>query len=475
MSNITISPIELCPINFKRFGELNRIVGNLEESLLLAKIKFHLNHTKLKKHGLPTIARSRQDIQGWFGLSMRKTDALLSSLSKKRFLSKTIGTFFGKKKLFLSVSDKISSTPINVSLLEFLIQETGSLKSALLFSRIAFGINNSKIQIKGLSYFYIRKEELTSWLEVSIRSVDHLIEGLSRKGLVLKKNIVRNGKRITHFHVPQSSINVLKKKFAASSNSKKELSKVNSRISNKKNSQPYKKTMLQNLPVGTGKNATIHKNKNKTTVKNNITTALSTTKGRGLKERKTYEGDINFSSLEKELSSRQRKYLSSALDRTIGLFGLKISNPDELLSQLIFFLRAPEQRIGVKSFEHGVNRAMKIIADGNWKTPIGFQNHDQKGRGIKQAQQQKQKIWEQEKLGLMKTDIAKSILDREQRSKKESLTDSAIALIKGLSSISKLQGEKGACDLFEGQIKKIKELLAMGADRATVQSYLGQG
>ena len=104
----------------------------------------------------------------------------------------------------------------------------------------------------------------------------------------------------------------------------------------------------------------------------------------------------------------------------------------------------------------------------NQKQISNQQNKDQQNK----EQQQKQKIWEQEKLGLMKTDIAKSILDREQRSKKESLTDRAIALIKGLSSISKLQGEKGACDLFEGQIKKIKELLAMGADRATVQSYL---
>ena len=379
MSNMTISPIELCPINFKKFGELNRIVGNLEESLLLAKIKFHLNHTKLKKSGRPTIARSRQDIQGWFGLSMRKTDALLSSLSKKGLISKSIGTFFGKKKLFLSASNKVSDSPINISLLDLLIKETGSLKSALLFSKIAFGTNNSKISFKGLPYFYIRKEDLSSWLEVSIRTLDALLEGLLRKGLVLKKNIVHNGKRITHFHVPQSSLNILKKRFKVSSDSKKELLRVKSGISDKKNSQPYKKTMLQNLPVGTGKNATIHKNKNKTTVKNNITTALSTTKGRGLKERKAYEGDINFSSLEKELNPRQRKYLSSALDRTIKRFGLKISNPDELLSQLIFFLKSPEQRIGVKSFKHGVNRAMKIIADGNWKTPIGFYSHDEQG------------------------------------------------------------------------------------------------
>ena len=40
-----------------------------------------------------------------------------------------------------------------------------------------------------------------------------------------------------------------------------------------------------------------------------------------------------------------------------------------------------------------------------------------------------------------------------------------------LENLSKKKREKGISELFEQQTKKLKELLAMGADRATVLSY----
>ena len=113
MSFLDISTIELCPINFKKFGDLNRIIKNIEETLLLSKIKFHLKNTRLKKSGRPSIARTRKEIKNWFRFSERKTDALLSSLCKKGFLQKAAGTFYGKKKLFLSVSEDIKELKIN--------------------------------------------------------------------------------------------------------------------------------------------------------------------------------------------------------------------------------------------------------------------------------------------------------------------------------------------------------------------------
>ena len=90
------------------------------------------------------------------------------------------------------------------------------------------------------------------------------------------------------------------------------------------------------------------------------------------------EDDINFSFSdigEISLSAKQLSYTKAALNRTIDRHSLKVSNPDELLSQLVFSLESPAQRKGAIDFKHALNRALKIIASGNWRTPHGFKNY----------------------------------------------------------------------------------------------------
>ena len=67
--------------------------------------------------------------------------------------------------------------------------------------------------------------------------------------------------------------------------------------------------------------------------------------------------------------------------------------------------------------------------------------------------------------------MQETIEERQKRSKKESLTERAINLLSALENLSKKKRENGISELFEQQTKKLKELLAMGADRATVLSY----
>ena len=55
--------------------------------------------------------------------------------------------------------------------------------------------------------------------------------------------------------------------------------------------------------------------------------------------------------------------------------------------------------------------------------------------------------------------------------KLEFLTKKALNLLSALEKLSKKKRENGISELFEQQTKKLKELLAMGADRATVLSY----
>ena len=95
--------------------------------------------------------------------------------------------------------------------------------------------------------------------------------------------------------------------------------------------------------------------------------------------------DINDFSV---MSVRHEKYLKAAFDKTVNRYNLKVSNPEELWHQVLYFMQNPQQHKHTKSFKHAVNCCMKILADGQWRTPIGFAKHDPVGIKIKQQQMQ---------------------------------------------------------------------------------------
>lgn len=529
MTSVT-SSISLCPINFKEFGKLNNKLENIEAALLFSKLNYHLKNSKIRKNGQTYIARSREQIAEWFDFSIKKIDRLLLFLESKELINKKAGLWYGKKKLFISTSEDFAQIPVNLKLLGILIEQIGSLKGALLFSKIAYAFANSKIQHSGLTWCCIKKEDLSSWSGFSIRTIDGLLENMIRTGLILKKNFIYKDKIQTHFHIPTFVIKVLHRraKEEYQPRTKTEQSYIylqdvkqednfstlqgegilmpNTFISESTMStpscstldEPYQRLLpslmksypnqlsslgIQNShicreqPANLSVSIKISSNQ-KETINNTSDKELFAKRG-------NKNSAINFNSIGNELTLRQVKYLKGALKNTINRNKLKISSSFELWEQLQFTILNEQQHKGIQSFKHSVSRCMKILSDGNWKTPIGFYNHSAKGAEIKELNQEKIDNWEKQKV--FDRQIAKEFcstigivgeLYNIKSNNTLHLTEKAMVLTKQLIYLAKhgLESQSiGMNELVKNLSTQIEGCIRLGADKEKISSYLKGG
>jgi len=407
MATLAVSPIELCPLHFGDLALFNRKIGNLDEVLLYSKICFHQQHSKISHAGRQCIARSRQTMANWFGWSLRKIDALLASLEKKCFISKTVGLWKGIKAFFISAVKKSTYLPVNLAKLNTLTQHTGSVISSIIFSRIAFGVNNTKLEHEGLRWCSIKKEVLADLVGIGIRTLDKILNSLKEKGLILKKNFIHRGKRQMHYHIPESAINTIVASMEKVSGQK---SKQEQR-KNDFDHQASKKTACkgnnnamgyphQNCRLEPAKSlASIKEDQTKQKTKNNTTQDNQSWYSAQPQVKSLGESGMHFSSKKEKggqgtyiservghkqptalmLTPRQQGYISGAINRLIKRDRVKVSNPTELKAQLCYAV-ANDMHYKQLTFKHVVNRHAKIIASNNWRTPHGFFKYAEVGR-----------------------------------------------------------------------------------------------
>ncbi len=413
MATLALSPIKLCPIHFGDLALLNRKIGNLDETLLYSKICFHQQHSKIFHHGKQCIARTRQAIANWFGWSLRKIDTLLASLEEKGVISKTVGLWKGIKALFISTTQNISFLPINLTKLNTLVGHIGSVVSALVFSRIAFGVNNTKIEHEGLKWCAIKKEALANLAGIGIRTLDKILSSLQDKGYILKKNFVHSGKRQMHYHIPECVIGTIvdSMRKEGCKESKKAQKQAYSNDKNTKNAVAVGRNKAfssphQNCRVEPAKSSSSIKEDQIKQKTNNITKHDNQS---GVNEKSKLQklalGDIQLlpnqfksdvgvhsskegraDQAEKgffQLSKRQQGYIRGVIGRLIRRDNLAISNPKELEQQLCYAV-ANDMQCKHLSFKHAVNRHAKVMLSGNWTTPYGFYKHSVYGRKVAQ-------------------------------------------------------------------------------------------
>ena len=407
MATLAVSPIKLCPIHFGDLALFNRKIGNLDEVLLYSKICFHQQHSKISHAGKQCIARSRQTMANWFGWSLRKIDALLTSLETKGFISKAVGLWKGIKAFFVSAVKKTAYLPVNLAKLNTLTQHTGSVISSIIFSRIAFGMNNTKLEHEGLRWCSIKKEVLADLVGIGIRTLDKILNTLQEKGLILKKNFVHRGKRQMHYNIPESAINTI---VASMEKVSVQKSKQEQRKNDFDNQDRKKKTCAgankatgyphQNCRLEPAKSlSSIKEDQTKQKTKNITTQDHQAWYSEQPRVKAQVESDIHFSSKKEkgnqdtciservghkhpvllELTQRQQGYVSGAINRLVKRDKAKVSNPKELKAQLCYAV-ANDMHYKQLTFKHAVNRHAKVIASNNWRTPHGFFKYAEIGR-----------------------------------------------------------------------------------------------
>lgn len=91
----------------------------------------------------------------------------------------------------------------------------------------------------------------------------------------------------------------------------------------------------------------------------------------------------------RKLNPSQEKYLKTMITNLLES-GVKFSAPQEFIEEARFSLLNAEQFKTVKDFKHKVNMISKLAREGKWSTPIGFCNHSEAGKRIKEKRQHRE-------------------------------------------------------------------------------------
>lgn len=352
-----VLPMAICPIQFNSFNQLLEKIGCIEASVLYCLLHFQWNQTKITKNSVRCIARSREQMATWLSLSTRKIDTLLKILEKKGFIRKRCGLWYGKKRLFINCLYQ-DDLKINLTLLNILVHKTGSIKSAVIFAKLLFASNNTKILEEGITWCSFKKKTISDWAGISIRTLDTILNKFVKNNLLLKKNLNRYGKKQQHFHIYQNVINQISLQFTQVNDKNSAISKQQIKTTNVKicRSQP---------------------------AKNEISIRRTT----NLQEKR----NINISlSCDTKLSDDVRMAL--AQKQTVSSSHLR-----EIVEQVKYAIQRLLDNKTVKSIRHALYRCLKIIRDGNWKVPFGFYKYSEYGCNLVTKRDINSQTWEAQK------------------------------------------------------------------------------
>ena len=467
ISNVTPA-VNLCPINFNQFSLLQNKTKNLDATVLCSKLKFHQLNSKIKYNGKTWIVRSREQIAEWFHYSTKKVDKIIDSLSSMGLLEKRVSTWYGKKRLFLNVPNEIDAVPINNKLLSILLELSGSLHAALIFSKIMFAFTNTTIHHEQKKWCCLKKKDLSDWSGLSLRTIDPIIEQLSKKGCLLKQLFLRHDRLQSHFHIPHFVLQTIKDKFERHTTPQPKPA-----TSAPNFSEPGNPT---DLWITSDKKVIHTQNCRYTPAKKGLFIKVRTNlkkTNNNTPEKKTISaptnGAIIFDNIDHALSLRQQKYLFSAMNRTVQRSKLSISEPEALKEEIKFSVLNQAQHKGITSFRHRVSRCMKILSENNWKTPIGFIKHSKEGQKIHRLRQQKTDEWKK-----IKADARQNALNHLHSNKNNALTDKALLIAAQVVRLShRLQSEKhtSLSKLIEKLLGELHQLVSQGAQKSKITQY----
>lgn len=471
MSKGVISSINLCPINFKAFGTINGITLNAEATLLYSKIFFHQKNSIIEFDEKTWIIRSRKELASWYLFSEKKIDALLSLLFKKGLVEKKVRMWKGKKHLMLHAKHIINEVPVNHKMLETLLKKLGSVSSVMIFAKIAFHYNNSKIQHENKKWCSIKKQHISEWSNISLRKLDGVLEGLEKIGIILKKNFLWYGKRQLHFHLPDFAIDTISQEI----NIKFQLPVACA------NYTPIQSPAQNNVqpeiqePIEKGRTQVAQANSLKCrsqSAKMEIS-IIDRTNTKKINNNTPPQSKIvltsDISLMTSTLSFRQERYLKAALENTIRRAQINVSNKSELLEEIKFSVSNIEQHKSVHSFPHAVSRCMKIVAQSNWRTPKGFYNYSSIGKSIKEKTTMRDTLWDRQKNEEknITQNMFSNILNKQLEINSEA-TEQGIKLAKQVLTLKNTENTV----LASAMISQIHHLISQGGNGKAISEIL---
>lgn len=365
----------LFPANFQHIDNINGRTGCLEATLVYDALSFQINHSKLMTHGAQTVARTRKQLSDFLGLSLSKIDNALELLEGLNLIKKTVKKWFGINRMFISKNIQESSQSTNFKKLLFLNRYTGDYRTSILFSRIAYALNKTKIEHDAKKWCVLTKASMAKLLCVSPRTIDSILKKMKESGLIEIKQFTHNTRIKNHYTIPEQIIDKISKdfeQFTAEETQKKEDKEVFNNSTNGGICVPtYAKTTTSLIIEKENKD----KNNNKAN-RENAAPSVS----------HSVTEDITFQTIGQELTPKQLEVLRKSINFAVRSGKLGIDQ-EEILEEMRFSILNPSQRQGISTFMHALNRCIKLLRNRDWKRPFGFNKYSSYGAALNERKE----------------------------------------------------------------------------------------
>jgi predicted transcriptional regulator len=360
--------------------------------------------------------------------------------------------------------------PVNFKILNHLVSIIGCRRVSLIFSKIAFAFNNTQIEHENKCWCALAKSELVKWSGVDIKTIQGYIKCLVQKGLILEKKFKYKGRNKSHFHITDYALEIIK--------TISDKTTIKNEKSQGQNSQPTQVTHTK-IPLGKTPFPIRIRTEVDNNSENNITGRIEYSQYKQNSCNNPSEGDINH--INSELTKRQRKFLKSSLERTYARKHFPLSSFKQTLAEMEYFILNQAQHKGIITFKHAVNRAMKILSDGNWHTPFGFHKFSCAGKTIAEKNKEREATWQAQKSeeirALKGSPILEVVKQTQEKNKSIEAQKQAEHLIEKISHLKALEAIKSIdqrhlLNQAKNFMGRLYELLNQGLSREWLQASL---
>ncbi len=188
--------LSYCAFNIKFLDKLIAKTANHKEAILYSVL--YAYSFRGSNVSFSPIIITTTILKEYMPFSQHTFLTLLNNLAAKKLIAKKCIHERGIKKLRVTLKINFGTSPVNLKLLKALNNRCLASSESLLFCRILFSCNTTRITHDNKKWSAVSKPFLANHMSLSVRTVDRLIDSLNEKELIDKK--IFSWKRMRRLH-----------------------------------------------------------------------------------------------------------------------------------------------------------------------------------------------------------------------------------------------------------------------------------
>lgn len=191
--------LSYCPFNIKFIDKLIAKTANYKEAILYSVLYAYSCQSRDRRSSRIIITTTI--LKEYMPFSQHTFLTLLNNLADKQLIAKKCIHERGTKKLRIILKITFDKSPVNLKLLKVLNNRCMTSSESLLFGRILFSCNTTRITHDNKKWSALSKPFLATHMSLSLRTIDRLLASLDEKELIDKKIFSWRRMRRLHYSI----------------------------------------------------------------------------------------------------------------------------------------------------------------------------------------------------------------------------------------------------------------------------------